>query len=56
METESAISAVSHAIQLSVAPLFLLTAIGAMFAVLTTRLSRIVDRGRSIDSGSTSAA
>jgi hypothetical protein len=44
--TETALAAVGHAIQLSVAPVFLLTAIGAMLGVLTNRLARVVDRAR----------
>lgn len=46
MGTETALAAVGHAIQLSVAPVFLLTAIGAMLGVLTNRLARVVDRAR----------
>jgi hypothetical protein len=40
--------ALAHGIQLAVAPVFLLTAIGAMLGVLVQRLSRIVDRSRQI--------
>jgi hypothetical protein len=36
----------SHVIQLSVAPVFLLTAVGTILSVLSTRLGRIVDRVR----------
>ena len=36
----------AHVIQLSVAPVFLLTAIGTILSVLATRLGRIVDRSR----------
>jgi hypothetical protein len=39
-------SAVGHVIQLAVAPVFLLSGIGAMLAVMTNRLSRIVDHAR----------
>jgi len=46
---DTGINAVAHAIQLAVAPVFLLSGIGAMLAVLTTRLSRIIDRGRALD-------
>jgi hypothetical protein len=42
-------TAVAHAIQLAVAPVFLLSGIGAMLAVLTSRLSRIIDRGRALE-------
>jgi uncharacterized membrane protein (DUF485 family) len=40
---------VTHVIQLAVAPVFLLTAIGAIINVLTNRLARIVDRFRALD-------
>lgn len=43
------IGAVSHVIQLAVAPVFLLTAIAAMLTVLTNRLGRIIDRARALD-------
>lgn len=49
MTQESAVSAVAHVIQLAVAPVFLLSAIGAMLSVMTNRLSRIVDRARSLE-------
>jgi hypothetical protein len=44
MDGQSAIATVGQAIQLSVAPVFLLSSIGAMLAVLTSRLARVVDR------------
>ncbi len=40
------VSTVAHAIQLAVAPAFLLTGVGATLAVMTNRLARIVDRAR----------
>jgi len=43
------VTAVAHAIQLAVAPVFLLSGIGAMLAVLTSRLSRIIDRARTLE-------
>lgn len=43
---ESHISDITHAIQLAVAPVFLLTAIATLINVLSSRLSRIVDRRR----------
>ena len=46
MQSESAVTMVGHAIQLSVAPVFLLSGIGAMLAVMTQRLARVVDRAR----------
>jgi hypothetical protein len=50
MDEQTAIATVGHAIQLSVAPVFLLSSIGAMLAVMTNRLSRIVDRARVVAS------
>ena len=44
-----ALATVGHAIQLSVAPVFLLSGIGAMLAVMTNRLARIVDRARAVE-------
>ena len=49
MDQETAVATVGHAIQLSVAPVFLLTAIGAMLAVMTNRLARVVDRARAVE-------
>jgi hypothetical protein len=40
---------VAHAIQLSLAPVFLLTGIGTLLSMLTTRLARIVDRARPME-------
>jgi hypothetical protein len=49
VDYETAITTVGHAIQLSVAPVFLLSGIGAMLAVMTNRLARVVDRARSVE-------
>ena len=43
---------IATVIQLAVAPAFLLTGIGAILAVMSTRLSRIVDRYRILNQGS----
>lgn len=40
---------IGHAIQLSVAPVFLLSGIGVLLGMLTSRLGRIVDRARPIE-------
>ena len=40
------LTTVSHVIQLAVAPVFLLTGVGAILSVLTGRLGRLVDRFR----------
>jgi hypothetical protein len=49
MPQDNGISTVAHVIQLSVAPVFLLSGIGAMIAVMTNRLGRIVDRARVLE-------
>ena len=49
MDTTSAVTMVGRAIQASVAPVFLLSGIGAMLAVMTQRLARIVDRARNYE-------
>jgi len=46
MQQDSGITAIAHVIQLSVAPVFLLSGIGAMLAVMTNRLARVIDRAR----------
>jgi hypothetical protein len=43
------ISPIAHVIQLSVAPVFLLTGIGAILGVMTSRLGRIIDRARALE-------
>ena len=43
------ISGIAHAIQLAVAPVFLLSGVGGMLAVITHRLARIVDRARDLE-------
>jgi hypothetical protein len=45
----ASLDAVAHVIQLSVAPVFLLTGIGALLGVMTNRLARIVDRARTLE-------
>ena len=49
MPNEAYLTQIARTIQLSVAPVFLLTAIGTTIAVLTNRLSRIVDRARILE-------
>jgi MFS family permease len=46
MDPSATVTSIAHVIQLSVAPVFLLTGVGAMIAVLTNRLGRAVDRAR----------
>jgi hypothetical protein len=47
--TETHIAAITHAIQLAIAPVFMLTAIGTIINALTGRLARAVDRRRQIE-------
>lgn len=51
MEPVASITSVSHVIQLAVAPVFLLSGVGAILAVLINRLGRIVDRYRFLENG-----
>ena len=48
MQNAADVTTVAHVIQLAVAPVFLLTGIGAILNVITTRLARIVDRSRAL--------
>ena len=43
------ISDIANAIQLAVAPVFLLTGIGALLGVMTNRLGRVIDRARLLE-------
>jgi hypothetical protein len=52
---EPGVSAIAHVIQLAVAPVFLLTGVGAMLGVLTSRLARIIDRARVLEEMHSSA-
>ncbi|MBA3034250.1 MAG: DUF2721 domain-containing protein [Gammaproteobacteria bacterium] len=49
MQTLAGITNVAHVIQLAVAPVFLLTGVGAILAVLVNRLGRVVDRFRALE-------
>jgi hypothetical protein len=46
---DSSVRAVAQIIQLAVAPVFLLSGIGAFLNVCATRVSRIVDRSRVVE-------
>ena len=46
---ENNIFAVAHAIQQSVAPVFLLTGVGAILGVLSSRVGRVIDRFRLLE-------
>ena len=49
MQALSGITSVAHVIQLAVAPVFLLTGVGAILSVLVNRLGRVVDRFRALE-------
>lgn len=49
MPAASAFADIGHVIQLSVAPVFLLVAVGSMLNVMTARLGRVVDRARKLE-------
>ena len=40
------IDEIAHVIQLSIAPVFLLTGVGTLLNVLSGRLARVIDRAR----------
>ena len=49
MEAISGINSLAHVIQIAIAPVFLLTGVGAILSVLTNRLARVVDRFRTLE-------
>ncbi|MBI3370233.1 MAG: DUF2721 domain-containing protein [Betaproteobacteria bacterium] len=49
MFSPSNINDITHVIQLAIAPVFLLTAVGSIIGVLANRLSRVVDRIRVLE-------
>ena len=50
MSDTNALADITHTIQLAVAPVFLLSALGTVLSVLTNRLGRIIDRARQLES------
>jgi hypothetical protein len=46
---ETGVTSIAHAIQLAVAPVFLVSGVGALLAVLMQRFSRIIDRARLLE-------
>jgi hypothetical protein len=46
MPHQASLAAIAHVIQLAVAPVFLISGVGALLTVFTNRLSRIIDRAR----------
>jgi hypothetical protein len=51
MPPDQDITTIAHVIQLAIAPVFLLTGIGSLLAVMANRLARIIDRARFVESG-----
>jgi len=49
VQTTNDVISVAHVIQQSVAPVFLLTGVGAILSVLSGRLGRVIDRFRTLD-------
>lgn len=49
MDHNASISAIAEVIQLAVAPVFLLTGIAGLLAMLSFRLGRVIDRARLLD-------
>lgn len=49
MQSNTGVQEIAHVIQLAIAPVFLLTGIGSLLAVLTNRLGRIIDRARLLE-------
>jgi len=49
VQTANDVITVARAIQQSVAPVFLLTGVGAILSVLSNRLGRVIDRFRMLD-------
>ncbi|HSM99278.1 MAG TPA: DUF2721 domain-containing protein [Gallionella sp.] len=48
MQSAADITTIAQVIQMAVAPVFLLTGVGAILNVITSRLARIVDRSRTL--------
>lgn len=51
MNPDPALQDITRTIQLAVAPVFLLSALGTTLSVLAARLGRVVDRARAIEAG-----
>ncbi len=49
MQSDPRVDALVHVVQISVAPVFLLTGIASLLVVLTNRLGRIIDRARLLE-------
>jgi hypothetical protein len=49
MPPDTTTGIIAHAIQLAIAPVFLLTGVAGLLGVMANRLARVIDRGRSFD-------
>ena len=49
MQFDPTTGVIAHAIQLAIAPVFLLTGIGGLLGVMANRLSRVIDRARGFE-------
>ena len=49
MPASESVPIIQHAIQLSVAPVFLLSGVAGLLSVMAGRLGRIIDRGRDLE-------
>ena len=49
MPVDLGTGAIAHAIQLAIAPVFLLTGIAGLLGVMATRLARVIDRARALE-------
>ena len=49
MPDGGALTGIAHAIQLAIAPVFLLTGIASLLGVMANRLARVIDRGRVLE-------
>jgi hypothetical protein len=49
MPVDATTGIMAHAIQLAIAPVFLISGVAALLAVMATRLGRVIDRARSFE-------
>src|SRR5512143_2037625 len=49
MPTDFGAGQIAHAIQLAIAPVFLLTGVAGLLGVMATRLARVIDRARVLE-------
>jgi hypothetical protein len=51
MPADQSAGVLAHAIQLAIAPVFLLTGFAGLTGIMATRLGRVIDRARSLEAG-----